>query len=81
MSVVGARMGGIKVAYTTPASRAVTVSLLDMTGRTVQSITQRGVTAGNHTAVLRSSQVARGVYAVSVRTDKAVLTRKFVLVR
>ncbi len=69
------------IAYTLPASGAVSLTVFDITGQKVAELARGNQSAGAHTVVWNAKGFASGVYFCTLRAGKAVETRKLLLVR
>jgi len=69
-----------EVSYTVHEHGRVTITVMDVTGRVVQTLTDREVPAGRGSVTLNASGMTPGVYFVTMRTSGATLTRKLAVV-
>lgn len=68
----------VNVYFTSQRRGNVSISLRDNTGRTVYS-SNRSVQSGSNTIMLNNlSQIPKGVYIISVKTDDAVINQKLI---
>jgi hypothetical protein len=64
-----------------PEAAAVSVELLDATGRLVRTVADGMYGAGTHTISIDGSGCATGVYLIRMRTPTGVFSRRVVLLR
>ncbi len=73
--------GAVRVPLTLAAPEAVTVTVLDMTGREIARLTDGPLAAGTHALVWDSSRAAPGAYAIRLITPEAMEVRRVVVMR
>ncbi|MBN2226465.1 MAG: T9SS type A sorting domain-containing protein, partial [candidate division Zixibacteria bacterium] len=74
------------ITYSLPSRSAVTVTVFDILGRTIRTLTDQVRTAGTHREVWdgtdsRGRAVASGIYFYRVKTEGFVETRKMILLK
>ena len=74
-------VGSATFAYSLPEAGAVELRVTDVLGREVASLVDGELPAGPHLARWGSLGAAPGVYFVTLRTGRAVIARRFVLLR
>ncbi|GAA4391188.1 family 10 glycosylhydrolase [Hymenobacter koreensis] len=70
-----------QLTYTLPAAGQATVRVLDLTGRTVTTLTNGRETAGRHTVTLQAGSLSAGLYVVELRTEGGTWRQKVLLTR
>ncbi len=69
------------IRFTLDRSMPVTVTITDMLGRRVQTLTEREYPAGPQQITWDASGLANGVYYYTIRTSDAVVTKKALLIK
>lgn len=67
------------VSYSLPVAGNVSIKLYDVTGTLVSTLVSGHSSAGNYTVSLGNSQLARGIYLLSFKTDNYGATEKLIL--
>ncbi|HET9136802.1 MAG TPA: T9SS type A sorting domain-containing protein, partial [Candidatus Kapabacteria bacterium] len=67
--------------FTTPTEAAITLSISDLTGRQIKTITNGNVSAGEHTIQFDASQLSSGSYIVTLESNTVRLARQIVVTR
>ena len=70
-----------KIAYAVPSDGYVRLAVYDISGRMVGLLVDEDVSAGNHICELDGSELAAGLYFISLEVGGDVLTRKVVVVK
>lgn len=67
------------IRYTLDKSENVSLSIIDVTGRVVKTITESNVGAGNHSLVIDGSEFNKGVYFYTLKTGGKSFTKRMVI--
>ncbi|MBS1902965.1 MAG: choice-of-anchor D domain-containing protein [Bacteroidetes bacterium] len=67
--------------YTVPTEAAISLTLSDMTGRIVRTITTGRVSAGEHTVSIDANELASGTYVISLQSGNILLNRQIVIAK
>ncbi|HYM21500.1 MAG TPA: T9SS type A sorting domain-containing protein, partial [Candidatus Kapabacteria bacterium] len=67
--------------YTTPTEAPVELTLSDLTGRTIRTITSGKVSAGAHEITINADELASGTYIVSLSSGAVRLNRQMVVTK
>ena len=69
------------ISFSLSKQEQVNLSVFNMTGQLVETITNRIYTSGSHSVVLRADHLASGVYFYRLKTSEIALTKKFTLIK
>ena len=70
-----------QIMYSVPSEAHVTISVYDLSGRIITTLTDETVTAGQRQVVWDGSAVASGIYFVRLSAPEITSTRKVMLIR
>lgn len=69
------------ITYSLPKSGLVNISVFDMLGKKVATLTNEIQTAGNHTVTFDASSLSSGVYLYRIEADNFIGTNKMTLIK
>ncbi len=69
------------ISFVLPASGLVSIKIYDVKGRLIQTLTERTMTAGEHTLTFDASALPSGVYLYKLETPSGSQTRKMTLIK
>jgi len=69
------------ISFALPNQERVELQIFTVTGRLVQTITNRVYSEGTHTLTVRSDNLASGVYFYRLKTTNSVETKRFTLIK
>ncbi len=69
----------LTIKYTVTKTKPVTITILDVTGKLVQSVNEGILTENDYQAVINTSALANGVYTYTVAIGDNKMSRKFVV--
>lgn len=67
--------------YTVPVESAITLTLNDMTGKVVRTLTTGRISAGEHTVMIDANQLSSGTYVLALQSGSVRLTREIVIAK
>jgi len=70
-----------RIEFGLPEASRLTVSVYDVSGRSIACLVEGKLSAGHHTAVWNASKASTGVYLVRLETDGFNAVRKVILVK
>lgn len=70
--------GATTINYSVLNASNVTINIVDITGKTVYSVNNGTMAAGAHEATFNAASFSNGVYYVTISTDEAIVTKKFI---
>lgn len=72
----------LNIAYRLNDNQNVTIQIFDYNGRLLNTLTENEMqTQGTNTATLNTSSYSSGIYFITIKTDKAVVTQRFSVVK
>jgi len=71
----------LKLGFNTPHTRKITIKLYDVTGRLTQEVYNGTMKSGQHEILVRTDEMAAGVYFMRVESENDIITEKFILLR
>jgi len=74
-------IGSSALNFTTPVAGNATVQVFDLAGRSVQTLVNEEVTAGNHTVTWTPDRMASGVYFVRLTTPAGTVSTQAMVLR
>ncbi len=69
------------ISFVLPASGLVSIKIYDVKGRLIQTLTERTMTAGEHTITFDASALPSGVYLYQLETPAGSQTKKMTLIK
>lgn len=71
----------LKLAFNTLHARKITIKLYDVTGRLTQEVYNGTMKSGQHEILVRTDEMAAGVYFMRIESENDIITEKFILLR
>ena len=69
------------ITYGIPFRSQVSLALFDLSGRRISTLVDKYLSPGVHMEVLRSDNLASGIYLIRIETSRQMLMRKVILIR
>jgi len=73
--------GDLKIIFNSPDERKVTIKLYDVTGRLVNEIFNGKAKIGTNEMPIMAENYAAGIYFIRIKTDKEIITEKFIMLK
>lgn len=68
------------ISFSLAGDSRVQIQLVDVTGRTIQSVIDENLSSGNHKVILNRDQLSAGIYFLQLKmNDREVMTKKVVV--
>jgi hypothetical protein len=67
--------------FTTPTEASIVLSISDLTGRQIKTITSGNVSAGDHTVQFDASDLSSGSYVITLESGSVKLARQIVVMK
>jgi len=71
----------LKLAFNTLYARKLSIKLYDVTGRLTQEVYNGTMKKGQHEILVRTDEMAAGIYFMRVESENDIITEKFILLR
>lgn len=69
------------ISFTMPVSGKVLLEVYDVTGKTVATLVDNDISAGQHSVELNAYGLSSGIYFYRIRANEFIATRKFILMK
>jgi hypothetical protein len=73
--------GATQFTYTTPTEASVTLSLRDVTGKLIRTISNGPVSSGEHTVVFNAGELSSGNYLLMLESGDVTLMRQVIIAK
>ncbi|NOR17831.1 T9SS type A sorting domain-containing protein [candidate division WOR-3 bacterium] len=73
--------GNLRIRFNSPDEQKVTIKLYDVTGRLVNEIFNRKAKIGTNEMPIMAENYAAGIYFIRIKTDKEIITEKFIVLK
>jgi len=73
--------GDLKIRFNSPDEQKVTIKLYDVTGRLINEIFNGKAKIGTNEMPIMAENYAAGIYFIRIKTDKEIITEKFIMLK